>query len=549
MTIPASGTPEYDKAVEALRSLPREQLLAQKALLERQLLIDTARGDFCMDGYRAHFKLIEGRDLPPHIEEEVSPEIFAAYENDEGLAVEIFRGAAKTTAVTNGFGSYVIAKFPDRAGLLIQVGDESAADNGALIASIISDNPGWKSAYPHIIPDLVRGWGANGYHVKMTHTDATLQTSLSDGEWEQRAKLGRGKDPTLLAVGYKSRAIIGRRPFWLILDDIHDENNTMSDRELLKVKKILTDTIFQAANQAKITIYIGTPWNENDALHYCLQTGEFRHVKIPLLDDKGESVWPAMFDAAKIAKIRAKAGEIGFARMYLLDLSKTKGLTLKREWIGFFDNTAIKENWPTYIGVDYTSTEDPRRDTVDYFALGVGKVIPGTGKVVIEDGVRVRLTQADAEMTVVNWALQYPFLAELGIEAVFSGNEFHKIMLRGDLLKHGIAPTPLRGGPFGKSKGYRYEYIMGPAFQRKQVLLSDKESPFLTAFVDEWMNWQGDAMEKMYTNDTLDAVFNILWMAMPYLATKNAQAAEQATNPMYQTPADSNPFVSAWSKR
>ena len=543
MTIPASGTPEYDKAVEALRSLPREQLLAQKALLERQLLIDTARGPISPDGFAAHFELIFAKTLLRH-QRKVIDKAFVAHGLNKGIVAELFRGAAKTTTITLGFGSYLIAKYPDKAGLLIQVGDDSAADNGAQIADIIRNNPGWKATYPHIVPDEEQGWGASGYEVKLTHTDASLQTPLPYSDWRQMN--AQRKDPTVLAVGYKSRALIGRRPYWLIVDDINDENNTISDRELRKVKSILTGTIFPAANMSAWRFFIGTPWNENDALHYCLQTGQFEHVKVAVYTD-GLPTWPEVFGENEIARHKALSGEIEFARMFLLDLSKTKGLTLLREWIDTFPNTEISPNWPRFIGVDFTSTEDPRKLRGDYFVLMVGAALPGNQGLVIEDGIRARVSQAEAQDLIVSWCARYPTLQIVGVEAIIQGQNFYNQLLdNAELRKANLILKPVK---FSSRKGQRYEKVLAPLFQRRRVRLSDAEKPIFSQFIDEWMNWQGDALEAMYHNDTLDAAYALCDAADYAFSPVMLDSTANITNPMYQTPADSNPFVSAWSKR
>jgi len=371
-----------------------------------------------------------------------------------------------------------------------------------------------------------------------------LEQELPYADW--RRMNSRRNDASFVAQGYQS-GIPGKRPFWLLVDDINNEKNTASERQNREVKTILTGTIFPAANKAKITIFIGTPWNEADALHMCIASGEFEHIKVPVYhtegEKKGQLVWDTPEVKKEVERQKNLAGEIEFARMFLLDLSKTKGLVLKKEWIDYFDHSAIRDKWLTYIGIDYTSTENPRSSRVDYFALAVCKMIPGINKLVVVDGIRTKLSQAEAETATVSKALEYPALYSIGVEAILSGDEFLKMLMRSELMQHGIVPMALRGGPYTKSKGYRYEKIMAPAFQRKQVLLSDAENPFLRSFVDEWMNWQGDALEKMYNNDALDAVFNCVWMAMPNFARRIGDLEEQITNPMWNKERKTNPFA------
>ena len=283
-----------------------------------QSRIALVHNSFSPESFEAFFLLIYGKPMLRHWRKEL-PKVFKAISEGRALAIEAFRGSAKTTTFTQIFGAYMIGKFPDKSGLLIQVGDDSADDNSLIVADIIENNQGWARIYPEIVPDVPKGWGAKGYEV--------MRNDLPYPEWRQMCRVGKGKDPTFLAVGYKSRAIIGRRPHWLVIDDINDENNTASERETRKVKKILTANIFPAANLAIAKIIIGTPWNEADALHYCLQTGEFEHVRIPVKVN-GKLTWPEKFHEKKLKKELALVGKIEYARMYELDLYKIKCLFL-----------------------------------------------------------------------------------------------------------------------------------------------------------------------------------------------------------------------------
>jgi hypothetical protein len=494
--------------------------------IEVVLKIIAAR-DFSVEGYVAFHELIYGLPLTDHMLVVIT-QIMESSENDRGTVIELFRGAAKTTSVTIGFVSWMIGLNPDKTFLIIQDGDAAASKNGSQIARIIEFNQGFHMVFPHVVPDKEAGWGEKAYYVKITHKDFFLQEKVSYEEWiKERSKRS---DPSFVALGYRSQ-IIGRRPWFLLMDDMNNEANTISARELRTVKTRLKGTIFPAANQSDFNIYIGTPWNEADALHYCLQTGLYDHVKIPVynkkcLDCGGEEIdltcltcksdnietiytWEDMYGEKEVEKERKKAGDIEFARMFLLDLEKTKGLILKKKWLHSFENRYINLDWPVWIGVDYTSTEDPRKEKGDYFALAVGRELPGFQGMVLCDGVRERLSQAEAEDMVIAWAVKYPgLLRGVGVEAILQGSNFYNDLLaNAEMRKSGVIPIPIR---FSQSKGFRFEKQMAPLFQKSRVQVSDAENEFLTLFREEWVSWQGDPLEDAYHNDTLDAVYSML---------------------------------------
>lgn len=512
---------------ELIESLSDEE----KEVLRVSVLAEKARR-FSASGFEAFFRLLFDLELPDHHKYAIG-KTFDAYFAGKGIVIEMFRGAAKTTVFNTALACFLIGHFPHRTGLLVQVGDNIAQDNSSAIAYHIEHNPAFKLVFPNIVPDKGRGWGANGYCV--------MRNDIPYPSWIAEISKNPAKDPSFAGLGYKSSAVIGKRPFWLILDDINDENNTSSEKEAIRVEKLLTGTIFPAANMAEFRVVIGTPWNENDAIHYCLASGEFDHIKIPVFDEEGKPTWPDVFPEKKIEEQRKLAGEIEFARMFLLDLEKTKGLTLKKEWLHYFPNEQINQNWPVFIGVDFTSTEDPLKKKGDFFALAVGRVIPGKG-MVVEDGVYQRVSQAEAEGIVVAWSAKYPTLQGVGIEAIITGQMFYNNLLNNaELRAAGIVPIPVR---FQKSKGHRFEKIMAPLFQRARVYLSDANNTFLRNFTDEWLNWQGDKLEGMYHNDALDAVYSLLAAAEGYVTPIANQPRIANTNPFYQNQRAKNPWNS-----
>jgi hypothetical protein len=507
----------------------------EKAGLRTQILIEKAR-NFSAGGFEAFFELLLGLKLPEHHKFAISSS-FDAYEAGRGIVIEMFRGAAKTTVFNTALSCYLIGHYPDRVGLLVQVGDSIANDNAGTIAYHIEHNPGFKAVFPNIVPDKDRGWGANGYCVK--------RDDIPYSEWVRLLGKKAVKDPTFIGVGYKSSAIIGKRPFWLILDDINDENNTGSERESLKVETILTGTIFPAANMAQFMVMIGTPWTYSDAIHYAVASEEFEHIKIPVYKENGDPQWEEVFGEAEIQKQKNLAGEIEFARMFLLDLEKTKGLVLKKEWLHTYPAEYINQDWIRYIGVDFTSTNDPMRKDTDYFSLAVGAVIPGKG-LVIEDGIYERLSQADAEGQVVAWCAKYPTLMGVGVEAIITGRMFYENLLNNAQLRaSGVHLIPVA---FNKTKGYRFEKMLAPLFQRAQIYISDEQNTFLRAFQNEWMNWQGDALEKMYHNDALDAVYSLTVAAQMHVSPVANFARVGANNPFFGRERQPNPWSSLGSK-
>lgn len=464
-------------------------------------------------GFAYFYKLLYSRPMPEHASEEWVKPYYAAIREGKGIVIEAFRGSTKTTTVTTALTAFNIGHEPQNSNLLIQVSDEIAKQNARNIADLITFNPGWKQVFPHIVPDVGAGWSKNGYQVK--------RTDMRYADWRRACVRTKGKDATLVGLGYRSHALIGKHPTGLlVIDDIHDENNTRSAIELRNTLQIFTGTILPTLTRETKTIIVGTPWTDNDILSYAKSTGEFEHVRTEV-ERNGKLVWPSAYPRAVIEKQRKLAGEAEFARMYMLDIKAAAGVHLKRDWLYLYPQEKIDPSWPVVMGVDYASASDQLKGAKrDYFAVAVGRVLPGGAGVVLVDGYRGKVSQGEAEAQLKSIAALYPSTQLIGVEAVGKGEEFYYLLLRTSNLP--IAPFQ----PGGRSKGQRFERAMAPLFQFKRVWVVDVSTPFLRAFKDEWVRWPYGIHD-----DTLDAVYWMLRAGLPHLLGGNYKKASMGSNP------------------
>lgn len=482
--------------------------LARLSLGELEALAAAARAEFARSqdsplGFAQFYRLLFDRPLPAHARQQWLPLIYQARALGKGAVIEAFRGSSKSTTLTVAWLAYRIGLEAHKSYLLLGANDEAARDSAGQVADIIAHNPGWRLVFPQVMPDRQAGWGHSGYMVR--------RSDLPYRQWQQMALQQRGKDPTLVGLGYRSRAVIGKHPGGVLLvDDIHDEHNTRSWRELQLVKKVLTGTILPTATPDTWQVFVGTPWRQDDALAYLKASGRYLSLKTPVyLEGRSprQPAWPERFPLAEIDKIRQAVGEIEFARMYLLDLTAASGIHLRSEWLNTYRFKDLNPGWPVVMGVDYASVADRvKYGGRDYFAIAVGRALPQGGGVVLIDGVRKHVSQAEAQYELLHMAERYPTLQLVGVEAVGKGEEFFHLMLRTSRLP--LQPV----SPGRRSKGERYEKGMAPLFERQLALLSDRANDFITAFKQEWLQYPDGS-----TDDTLDAVYWMLYVALPHL--------------------------------
>lgn len=486
-------------------------------------------------GFAAFYELVFGRDLPRHVFGWIE-EIYAAQKAGKGIVVEAHRGSTKTTSVTVAFTAFQIGHNPADSNMFIQASDESAEKKAQEVAGIIKTNPGYKAVFPWVTPDENVSWASRGYEVQSSMVkvkdDSPAGFSYVPVKYEEfrRIKVSVTQDPTFVGLGLTSTAIIGKHPTgMLVLDDIHDEKNTRSARELEAVKDILESTVLPITTTptggTRFKIVIGTPWKPNDAFAALKAKPGFNHVFTPIVVN-GKPTWPEAFSLEKIEDIKLNTPPIEWARMYLLDLTAAEGIHLKGEWLGEYPHEQIDDKWPVVLGVDYASTADQwetKGKERDYFALAIVRLKPGGGAIVV-DGIRAHMSQGESETRVKAIAAMYPTLQLIGVEAIGKGEEFYHLLLRSSNLP--IIPMFTKG----KSKGERFEKQMAPLFQFGRAFISSKPTEFLDHFRREWLQFPNAIHD-----DVLDSVFWALDCAKYNMYGVPDSANLGVTNPMYKT--------------
>jgi len=516
---------ELEKLAEAFTdSLPGdvEEKLAVLDAYEEQMLIEKARGPFSLEGFKAFFKYVFRLDLLWYMEDAIR-ELYKS----KAVVVEAYFESTKTTTLSIAFFAYFIAKHPTTSNLICQVSDDKGVKTAGAVADLIEVNPRWKHVFPHIVRDQRKAWGEkSGYEIQMTHKDATLAEEISYEEW-QEMNVER-KDASFIGLGYNSSQIIGMRVTGLmVVDDIHDEGNTFSDRNLQSTITRLKGTILSRATKEAWRLFVGTPWVEGDTIDFIKNTGLYTHVYIPVYETVEEEVagafywnklkewvkpaWSSMFDEAYLDRKYIELGPADFARFMLLDLEKIGDRVFYWQE---YPHEKIETHWPHYGGVDFASIlkesqrNDPNRS---YFAMAYGTELP-TGRAVITGGVRERCTPDEAEIHMEKAQNIHQNWRGAAVEQDGKGEVFvYGLMQRRPNLV--FVPMPTRGR--GKEK--RLEREMSPWFANGVVMVSTADTPFLNALRKELHDYPHTKHK-----DCLDATYWMLRMMPHVLKMENA---------------------------
>lgn len=534
--------------MEALREL-KDQTLAERARV------------FSLDGFRAFFEYMNGFTL--HREgEKWAENIFLAISTTRKLLQEAFRGSGKTTVISKFLLAFYIGHHPEKTNMIVRVNTQKARETALEVATLIESDDRWKVVFPDVVPDKQRGWGAEtGYYLKRIIT-----TDSGDEDYSKWLRIcsdtARPSGPTFIGYGYDSGSNQGSRTNgMLLIDDIHDKNNTQSDKQLAEVKFYVKEVLLPIPVPGEgIEVWNFTPWLVNDAYAERKNTGMYIHSRSPVMQEVDAEMamgedgelkygyifwdpawqleedlkigdahaypfankywelgWPERWDQVEIARKYKDIMTVAFARMYLLDLEATQGLKLRAEWLHRFPAEQIDPSWSKIGGIDYASVVDRLKNKDrDYFAMAIGALLPGGGIVLI-DGERRQVTLGEALAVANQKCAEYPGqINAIGVEAIGKGEEFYaKFRLANDIFGHPLPIYPITY--HSASKGKRFEEYLGPRFQFSRIWVTTKENEFIKHFENEWLSYPNGEHD-----DCLDAVYMMAQMADPHLGIKNA---------------------------
>jgi hypothetical protein len=517
-----------------------------------------------VEGFCAYYEIKFKREVPPIVEYIWAPEYVEAFNEHTGVLVEGHRGSGKSTFLITWI-EYLTGKRPVGSSQIIRINAQQANEADELISSTIEHNPAWAYCFPNVVPDKDKGWSQGGRFIK--DLEVCGEDGFGYGKWVAMCASDHLAEPSFLCSGITSRDFIGKHPSnGQYYDDLHDEGNTRSAREMQEIVDIIEKNIVPTWTRPDARPVLGvacTLWSPRDGYHALLRTGIFKHVKTPIyvsaerpllqVGDKWiEPKWIRKYpiseiDGQKIIPLWDKYGAdmirqlkkqnpVYFGLMYLCDLQSAQGKVLKEEWLHEFPVEKLNPSYPVYFGIDFASTEDKLKEKDrDYFALAVLQALPWGGSVLI-DGFREHLGFLEAIERVKLFATRYPSLVTVGVEKWGSGEKFKEALLYNSQLP--VVAFPFEGAPV-RSKGQRYQYEMAPMFTDGRLWIPDVKKPFHEQFKQEWITWDGGKTITGH-DDCLDAVYVACGVAQGHLMPR-APAQNLSFNKVAQG------LRSAWS--
>jgi predicted phage terminase large subunit-like protein len=166
-------------------------------------------------------------------------------------------GAGKSQLVDVAFPIYEIGHDQNTTILAVSSGADLMVDFLKATMQMIEENKVVKLLFPNIKPDINQGWSAGA------------------GAFVKRTVTGQAS-PTYAATGYGAKKITGKHAKTLIIDDIHDAENSSTPDQLEKVETFYYNTLIGRQDPGgSRMIMVGRRWDESDLYGRLKNSGDW----------------------------------------------------------------------------------------------------------------------------------------------------------------------------------------------------------------------------------------------------------------------------------
>ena len=403
--------------------------------------------------------------MAPQVVEEWAPRVFDNEKAGRKTMLMAARGLTKTT-----FGimlaAYKIGHKPQGSVYLVFADNTFATRASAGLRRIIGGDK-WGVIFPDVVPDTDRAWGAEAAWVKDTRFEYST--------WEQMTP--DIMNPTIKCVGYKSR-VRGAHPSLLVwCDDIHDDDNAFSDRELQQVKTFANSELAYVMQPHFPTeLWTGTPFHEEDVYSDLISFG-YDHILTPAARNEkgrpgwpGTPVWPAGLPAKRIeeAFVRDGGGGPKFRREMLCDVDS---MDTSQMPFSSYKHEDIQSEWPIWAGVDFATVPEPgaRIRHRSHAAISWVTRTP-RGQLVLVGGEVSQWTQGEVEDAMIRTQNRFKNFMFFAVDVGGKGEIFFETFMR----RHpdmNVIPMPAST----KAKDQRIYDELSPHLRNADFMISDDE--------------------------------------------------------------------------
>ncbi len=280
-------------------------------------------------------------------------------DRESGIAL-LPRGGAKTTHGNTGLLAWLVSLFPD-----IAIG-------------LMSNTQTQADAFSRAVRTTVE---LNPRHVELFGSLRSDQ-KWTDGEWMRKDSGLIGTNNSTMYARGVGGAIISKRFDIILVDDILDEENSVTPEAREKVADWLLKTVLPCLKPDGVVIGLGTRWAVEDVYEVLIsdETVEiggdhgkgWRSLVVPALTAPTQddliarenltSYWPEYWPVERLVK---RWGDLGTPKFFCAYQNDVSGLLTGNVFPGkydYFDALPMGHQYSVKMGVDLASSEKQRAD-------------------------------------------------------------------------------------------------------------------------------------------------------------------------------------------
>ena len=344
---------------------------------------------------------------------------------------------------------------------------------------------------------------------------------MKDGNWAEGefttsdgcyfVSLGRGQSPR----GIKSN---GRRPDYIIIDDIDDDEMVRNDQRVSKATEWVLSALFgtMEAGRGRF-IMVGNKIAKTSILSKIIERPGVHHTKVNILDKNGNPTWKENYTPAEVAEMRAFMGERKFQKEYMNN-PLTEGAIFQQKHIRYGKMLPLKEYRQL---ICYTDPSFKNSATADYKAtMLVGKTPDG----------HFHLLKAFADQTsvseMVNWHYEIMDYVDGKVPVMYyMESNFMQDLMLDEFKKVGASVglhVPIRGDSRKKPDKFARIEAMQPLFERGLVVFNENEknTPGMQVLEEQLLMFERGSRSH---DDAPDALESAIWMLSQRTRTSDAK--------------------------
>ncbi len=282
----------------------------------------------------------------------------------EDVAVEAPRSFAKSTICSENFSIYHACEYPR-----LKAMDNPPVFPFKKIQIISSTGPKAEEVMDHIKTEIEH----NGTIIAEY---GEVPGKVTEGcKWQQR--FIKTRDGFELRASGRGCQIRGFRPEIVILDDIEDDDEVLSDEQMLKTRNWLDSAVLNALDEIECRLFaVGTVLHPDSALRYLGKKPGFRVMSyqayIDGIEQPGYELWPSKWWHERLKKRKEKIGERAFSENFMNNPIISTNPIFLREWFQSYDSKSRSFMESLRKGMYTVQTVDPaisKSDKADYTAL------------------------------------------------------------------------------------------------------------------------------------------------------------------------------------